>query len=244
MKYLYWLGAIVVVALGIYFSTQFSKLVSVEERSILKIKFTQVAVPEDFGKLVFEHLREEVKASPVLFLGVTPNQIEDLELWRGFMEANQEPGSRYDVIVVESMLPYVEIFNNGMHLQIKEDIARLAEGIQKARSQGLRVAVIVPNIYSVQLIPNNPVMRLHDEFKLQATSLTVAKFPLTRDQEKVFEPKCIDSGEVDPAGTSPFGCVIRNSARQTYREKFEPNKYSGLMEQTGPRDYLILFNKN
>lgn len=240
MKYLYWLAAAFVIAVGIYFSTQFS----VQPQSISKISFAQVSTPEDFGKQVFEHLHEEVKKAPVVVLGVTPNQIEDLELWRGFFEANQAPDSKYDVIVVESMLPYVEIFNNGMHLQVKDEMPRLVEGIQKARAQGLRVAVIVPNIYSSQLISKNPVARLKEEFKIDITSFVVSKFPLTREQEEGFEPKCFDGGNVDPAGTSNLGCMIRNLARKTYRKKIEAGKYSGLMEQTGVKDYLILFNRN
>ncbi|MDG0815233.1 hypothetical protein [Bdellovibrio svalbardensis] len=240
MKYFYWLGAAAVIALGIYFSTQ----ISVKPQSLSKLELTQVAVPEDLGKLVFENLRREVKAAPVLMLGVTPNQIEDLELWRGFLEANQEQGSKYDLIVVESMLPYVEIFNNGMHLQVKDEMPRMVEGINKALAQGLRVVIIVPSIYASQLIKSNPVSRLKEEFKVDVTSMSVSKFPLTREQEASFDPACSAGGAVDPAGTSALGCMVRDIARKTYRKKFEANKYSGLLEQTGAKDYLILFNRN
>lgn len=240
MKYIYWLGAVAVIALGVYFSTQ----MSVKPQSISKLEFSQFLTPEEFGKTIFETLRREIKAAPVLVLGVTPNQIEDLELWRGFLEANQEKDSKYDVIVVESMLPYVEIFNSGMHLQTKEEMPRLVEGINKARAQGLRVAIIVPNIYASQLIKENPVDRLKEEFKIAVTSLTVSKFPLTRDQEASFSPSCPTGGATDPAGTSALGCMIRDVSRKTYRKKFEANKYSGFMEQTGAKDFLILFNRN
>ncbi len=244
MKYFYWLGAIAVIALGIYFSTQISVKPQGSFGPLSKIEFTQVSVPEDLGKAIFEKLRNEVKAAPVVILGVTPNKIEDLELWRGFLEANQEQGSKYDVIVVESMLPYVEIFNNGMYLQIKEDMPRLVEGINKARAEGLRVAVIVPNIYSSQLIKDNPVSKLKEDYKLDVTSMSVSKFPLTLDQEASFDPACATGGSVDPAGTSGLGCMVREIARKTYRKKLEANKYSGLLEQTGAKDYLILFNRN
>ena len=240
MKYLYWLAALIVIGVGVYFSTHFS----IGPETITKIKFAQFSSPEELGKKVFEDLKAEVKAAPIVILGVTPNKIEDLELWRGFFEANQEKDSKYDVIVVESMLPYVEIFNTAMHVPVKEEMDRLVEGIRKAREQNLRVAVIVPSIYSSQLIKSNPVERLKEEYKLDVTSLTVAKFPVTRDQERTFEPKCIDSGEVDPAGTSALGCMIRNTARKSFRQKFEAGKFTGTMEQTGAKDFLILLNRN
>jgi len=240
MKYIYWIAAVLVIALGVYFSIQFT----IAPQSIPKINFSQVAQPEQLGKGVFERLRLEIREAPVVLLGVTPNKIEDVELWRGFFEANQEAGSKYDVIVVESMLPYVEIFPTAMHLQVKEDMPRLVEGIKKAREQGLRVAVIVPNIYSSQLIKNNPASNLKTQYNLDITSFSISKFPVTREQESTFEPLCVDGGAVDPAGTSALGCMIRNMARKTYRKKFEASKFSGLMDQTGGKDYTILLNHN
>lgn len=240
MKYLYWICAIAVLVLGIYFSMS----VSVIPKTQTKIKFSQVSIPEDLGKVVFEQLRTEVMESPVVFLGVTPNQIEDMELLRGFFEANQEAGSKYDLIVVEPMLPYVELFDSNMRIDIKEEMGRFVEGVRKARSEGLRVAVIVPNVYSSQLLQKNPVKRLEMEYKIQVMSLSVAKFPVTREQEESFEPRCVIEEGKDFAGTGPLGCMIQNIARRTYRLNFEDNKFSGLMEQTGPRDYLILLNRN
>jgi hypothetical protein len=86
-KYIYWLSAAAVAALGLVFAMNFS----IRPETLAKVELTQVSTPEEMGKLVFEKLRLEVKESPVLLLGVTPNQIEDLEMWRGFLEANQNP---------------------------------------------------------------------------------------------------------------------------------------------------------
>lgn len=240
MKYLYWVGAVAVIALGIYISMS----LSVGPESLPKIEFTQVSTPEDMGKAVFEKLREEIKAAPIAILGVTPNKIEDMELWRGFFETNQEAGLKYDVIIVEPMLPYVELFNSGVYIAMKEEMPRLVEGINKARAEGLRVAVVVPNIYASQLLDANPVAKLKTDYKLDVTSFSVSNFPVTRQQEEAFTPKCIDGGAVDPQGTSSFACAVRNAARGTYRKKLEPNKFSAMVEQTGPKDYLILLNRN
>lgn len=240
MKYLYWVSAVAVLVLGVFLSMNFSS----QQETQSKINFSQVSIPEDFGKSVFTQLRQEIKDSPVIFLGVTPNQIEDMELWRGFLEANQEVGFKYDMVIVEPMLPYVELFASNMRIDIKTEMGRFVEGVQNARAQGLRVAVIVPNIYSSQLLIKNPVNRVQTEYKIDVMSLSVAKFPLTRQQEEAFEPRCVVGQGKDVEGTSPLGCMIQKVARRTYRQKFEENKFSGLVEQTGPKDYLILFNRN
>lgn len=240
MKYLYWVGAAAVVALGVFFSMNFQ----IQERSIPKIKFSQVDVPETLGKAVHDRLRLELKEAPVVLLGVTPNQIEDLELWRGFLEANQEPGSKYDVIVVDPQLPFVELFASNMRLDIQNEMDRFVEGIKNAQAQGLRVAAIVPYIYSSQLVKKGPANRLKEQYKLNVTSFSVSKFPVTRQQEESFQPVCeLDAGR-DLAGTGHLGCMVRDIARKTYRKKFDDNKFSGMMEQTGAKDYLILLNRN
>lgn len=240
MKYLYWVAAVAVIGLGVFFSMNFR----IQERSIPKIKFSQVTNPEELGKGVYERLRLEIRQAPIVLLGVTPNQIEDMELWRGFLEANQEQGSKYDVIVVEPQLPFVELFASDMRIDIQAEMQRFVEGVSNARAQGLRVAVIVPNIYSSQLVKKGPASRLKDEYKLDVTSFSVAKFPVTREQEQSFEPICEMEAGRDLVGTGHLGCMIREIARKTYRKKFEENKFSGMMEQTGAKDYLILLNRN
>ena len=240
MKYLYWLGVLAVIFLGVWLASS----ISVHPQTQTKIKFSQVHLPEDFGKRVFETLRSEIKASPVILLGVTPNKIEDMELWRGFLETNQEAGSKYDVLVVEPMLPFVELFESNMRMDIKGDMLRFVEGVRKARSEGLRVAVIVPNIYSSQQLPRNPASRLINEFQLDVLSLSVSKFPMTKEQESHFEPPCIVEEGKDFAGTGPLGCLVQSLARRTYRERVEPGQFSAQLEQVSPKDFLILLNRN
>lgn len=240
MKYLYWLTAAAIFALGIYLSS----IINVQPQTASKIKFSQFLTAEEFGKQVFEKFKDEIKAAPILFLGVTPNQIEDMEFWRGFLEANQEKGWKYDVIVVEPMLPYVELFASDVRVDINKEMARFADGVIKARDQGLRVAVIVPNIYSAQIIKNNPVNRFMTDYSFKVLSFSVTSFPVTRQQEEEFSPKCIFEEGKDMAGTGAFGCVIQTLAKKTYRMKFEDNKYSGLVEQMAPQDYVILLNRN
>lgn len=240
MKYLYWFTAAAIFALGIYLSS----IINIQPQSTAKIKFSQFSTAEDFGKQVFEKFKGEIKNAPIVFLGVTPNQIEHMEFLRGFLEANQEKGWKYDVIVVEPMLPYVELFASDVRVDINKEMARFAEGIKKARDQGLRVAVIVPNIYSAQVIKNNQVNRYMINNNMKVLSFSVTSFPVTREQEEAFTPQCIFEEGKDLAGTGAFGCLIQNLAKKTYRMKFEDNKYSGLVEQTGPQDYVILLNRN
>ncbi|KYG66346.1 hypothetical protein AZI86_04640 [Bdellovibrio bacteriovorus] len=240
MKYLYWVGVALVIGVGVWLTT----LVNPQPTTKNIVPFAQYETPEDLGKQIFTALQSEVKRAPIVLLGVTPNQVEDMEVWRGFMQANQEVGSKYEIIAVEPMLPYVELFESNLRFNIRDDMPRFVEGVKKAMQQGLRVAVLVPHIYSSQLIAGNPVDRLQKEFEIPILSLSIVKFPVTLQQAEIFEPACVLEEGKDPGHTGPLGCMIRKVAKKTYDKKFEDNKYSGLVEKLSANDYLILFNRN
>ena len=240
MKYLYWIVAVGLVGGIIYLTT----LVNPQPTTQSIVPFANYETPEEFGKNIYAALASKIKSSNIVMLGVTPNRIEDMELWRGFLDANQETGSKYEVIAVEPMLPYTELFDSSLKFDIRDQMPLFVEGVNKALAQGLRVAIIVPNIYSSQLLMGNPVDRLQKEFKLKILSLSITKFPVTKGQEESFEPLCVLEEGKDPAGTGPLGCMLRKIAKKTYKEKFEDNKSAGLMEVLSPDDYLILFNRN
>lgn len=239
MKYVYWSAVLLVIALGLGLAVSYS----LEPHSVPKIKFSQVDHAARFGEAVLQRMREEVRENPLVFLGVMPGQVEDLELWKGFLDANQEPGSKYDFIIVEPQLPYIDLIPAQLKIDIKEERPRFVEGVKKALAEGLRVAVIVPSIYASHLLPQNPADLLKNQDGLQFISFSVVKYPLTSQQEKDFEPRCSVDKE-DRQGTGSLGCIIRTKARLTYRKKLESGKFSGLMDQTGEKDYLILFNRN
>ena len=240
MKYLYWVGVALVIGVGVWLTT----LVEPQPSTKSVFPFGQYDAPEDFGKQIFTALQAEVKNAPIVLLGVTPNQVEDMEVWRGFMLANQEPGVKYEVIAVEPMLPYVELFESNLRFNIRDDMPRFVEGVKKALSENMRVAVIVPHMYSSQILRGNPADRLRKEFQLPILSLSISKFPVTAQQAEFFDPPCVLEESKDPSGLGPLGCAIRHVAKKTYNKKFEDNKYSGILEKLSDHDYLILFNRN
>jgi hypothetical protein len=239
-KYLYWTLVGLVAALGLYLIANSS----LEPQSVPKIRFSEVETPERFGEAVFQRMREEVREAPLVFLGVTPRHSEDISLWKGFLEAAaKEPGYKYDMVVVEPALPFIDQLPYQMKIDIKEETDRFVEGVKNALAKHLRIAVVVPTVYSTQVLKYNPAWILRKDKGLSFTSFSISKFPVTHEQEKVFEPRCSVDSE-DPQGTGALGCMIRAKSRSLYRKKREPGKYSGLMDQSGEHDYLILFNRN
>lgn len=238
-KYTYWIVATLIMGSLIYLISR----PELEPQNLPKIKFTQVENPAVFGEAIFKQLHAEVSQSPILFLGVTPEHLEDLEVWKAFLNANTEQGMRYDMVIVESQLPHVDMIPATMKIELKTEMDRFAEGVKAARERNLRVAVIMPTIYASQLLSRNPADVLKNEKALQFTSFSIVKFPASLDKEATFQPACSVDKE-DREGTGPLGCLVRTKARKTYREKLEPGNFSGLMDQVDKDDYMVLFNRN
>lgn len=237
-KYIYWIGVLAVLGLGILLITN----AGLEPHSVPKIKYSQVEHPERFGEAIYQRMRQEVAAASVVMLGVTPDYPEDLQVWNGFLKATAQAGVGYDMVIVEPKLAGIETIPHQLKMDLKQEMNTLIEGIKKAQEQKLRVAIIVPSIYSSQLLAQNPAGILKKDKGLVFTSFNIVKFPFSNDEEENFEPKC--AVEKDILGTGPLGCMIHNKATNLYRKKREAGKYSGLMDQSGGSDYLILFRKN
>lgn len=238
-KYTYWAFAALILGTVIYFISR----PELEPQNLPKIQYTQVASPAEFGELIFKKLTEDVRQAPVLFLGVTPDQVEDLEVWKSFLAAAALTDLRYDMIIAEPQLPFIELLSPQMMMDLKTERDRFVEGVRAAQAKGMRVAVIVPTIYSSQLLTRNPADLLKTVHSLNFTSFSIAKYPVTIEQEAVFQPGC-SVDEKDREGTGALGCAIRTKARTTYRQKVKPGTYSGMMDKIDKTDYLVLFNRN
>lgn len=238
MKYTYWITLSLVVFLGVSASIYMGS----KSPNIPLIEYTQVEAPEELGSLIFQGLEVQLSQSPVLFLGVMPNMIEDIEVLKGFFEAVQKKSRKFDIVGVEQNLPYVELLESNLRFDGKEEVDRLFNGIIEAQKQKLRIAVVLPTIYATQILKSNLASKLKER-GLKFTSISIAKYPISKEQEESFDPVCaVEVGDIK--GTGALGCAIREMATKTYLYKQQANKYSGMMNKIGDTDYLLIFNRN
>jgi hypothetical protein len=240
MKYLYILGALLLVSAGIYISMTWE----LQPPSKAIIAYEQVDSPQDLGTRVAQKLLPELQKQPLVILGVTPNQVEDLEFVRGFLTETSQNNFGYEMVIVEPLLPHIDMIPSQLKIDFKAELNRFASGVTESLSQGLRVAVVVPSIYASQLLAGNPADRLKQEYNLNFISITVSPFPLTAQQAETFDPPCVGEKGHDHTGTGKLGCAIQQVARRAARHKLQQGKYSTMVERFGPEDYLVLLNRN
>lgn len=238
MKYLYGILAALVLFVGIGFSVYFG----IQPKSIPKITYSHFSEPAKMSDAIILRLNQEIKGAPLLMLGVMPGRKMDLEIWKAFIEQSQLPELKYQALVVDPELPFAaEMFPSAIKLDIRTDLERFIEGAKNARTQGLRMVVIVPSVYASQRLKGNPADRVRNETDLAPMSFSIMGFPRAPEQEANMDIKCT-MGSHDRDGVGAMGCMAEKKARLVYRKKSKPGFYEGLMDQVGERDYLVLFN--
>jgi len=236
-KRIYWVLVILVALVGlttmIHYGTQ--------PRSVGKIKLSKFENHTVLSNALLLGLREEIKNSPVMFLGLDPDIPEHYEIWKEFLKQNREPGMAYDVVVVEQELT-TDLFPDAHRVATKSDFSDFMQGIETALGQERRVAVVLPLTYSVQMIQQNMAHIYNTKVQVPATSFSITDFPRNREQEKDMVRRCIVEG-VDETGLGPFGCLVAQTSRANYRKKFESGDAVGLVHMVGPRDYLVFYTR-
>lgn len=238
-KRIYWSIVILVALAGLTVMIYYG----IQPRPVPKIKLSKFESQTVLANSLLLRLREEIKNSPVVFLGLDPDRPEHFEIWKEFLNLNQEPGMKYDSVVIERDLT-TDLFPDAQKVASKDDFPIFLEGINKAITQGHRMAVILPLTYAVQVIQQNVASNFNkaQNVLVPATSFSISDFPRTREQEKDMPFRCVVEG-VDQTGTGPYGCLVAQTARANYRKRFSPGDHVGLVNQIGARDYLILYTK-
>lgn len=209
-------------------------------RPVPKIRIAQIENHTVLANSILLQMREEIQKSPVLFLGVESENQVQAEFWRQFLDLNQEPGLKYDVVVADQALKFADLINPNEKTSTYEQSNLFIQGVENALAAGKRIAILVPITYSAQFVPNNLVNLYKEQTGKQPLSLSIADFPRHREEEKKMTFPCVVEG-VDKSGVGPFGCLMAQSARANYRQRFEIGKYVGLVEEIGPMDYLVLY---
>lgn len=220
---------------------------SLKGKPIAKIKISEFQRPKDLSEAILMRLRQEIKDHRIVLLGVDPEEPLHLEIWKEFLLQIKEPGWKFDEIYIEKNLPRLNANDfkplTDKFIDIKLEEPSLKKQFENESKKNKRIALIVPHIYSSQLIKENTVQRLkvHPEDP-QILSLTVVPLAETVEEEVAKRVPCVGEG-ADYSGESPLGCMIQNKARFWMLKKRvkNPEAHWGIVEQVGLNDYLVFF---
>jgi hypothetical protein len=234
----YWIGASVVLLTGIGMTVYFG----IRPRPVQKITLSEFQSPTVVANSILLRLREEIQQAPILLLGYDPNQPVQLDVWKEFIARSQEGGMKFDHVVVDQNLKIQNEFPGSEQTDTQEGLDQIIPILQGLQSKGQRVALIVPVVYSSQLIVGNLASQLKKRGQLKVTSITLTDFPRNRIAEKTMQYPC-SVDEVDDTGLGRLGCMIALESRANYRRHLTHGALVGLLDQVGLTDYLFLLTK-
>lgn len=237
MKYVYgvFIGVLTVFALGWVIH------LTIEGKPVAKIKLSEFASEADFAKAISMRLRQELKDHSIVFLGVDPEEASHFQLWSDFLKLQIEPGWKFDEIIVEQGLTHrFPLALNEKIFDFKAKETELKFLWQSEEYKNKRMAVIVPHIYSSQLIKDNPVQRLKmNPNEGRFLSLNAAPFAQKADLPSVNRVPCSAEG-ADISGQSPLGCAIRKKS-MFWSKPLKEGVRLGIVEQVGLHDFMVFY---
>lgn len=236
-RFLYFFSVVLILGAGLAVVLYYGD----QQSPIPRMELSRFQDPESFAKTLAEKLHGELKNSPVLFLGLMAENTEQLEVAEEFLKNLKDPELRYDVVTVEPGLGPEGFFPDAVNVSLVRERDRLAEGIKNARAQNLRIVVIGPSEITSQLGPETVARKLKDEHRIEVTSLSLAPFPWTRAEERLFPLSCRTENH-DRSGMGSMGCVALQLARANYKTEKDPSRFMGQLDQVGARDFLALFH--
>lgn len=216
---------------------------TIEGKPVAKIKLSEFEKPQNLSEAIRMRLRQEIKDHSIVFLGVDPEEPIHLEVWKHFINEMVEPGWKFDEILIEQGLALKEPWTLGEKLiDVKESEASLKNTWNDPAYKEKRIAVVVPHIFSSQLIKDNPVQRLKiNPNEGRILSLSIAPLGQNTNEVEVNRIPCVAEG-ADYTGQSPLGCMIRKKAMFA-KKPFQSKSYLGVVEQVGLHDYLVYLRK-
>lgn len=214
---------------------------TIRPRQVNKIKISRFENPAVVANSALLSLERELQGHSLLLLGVGIGQPDIPSIVLKWIEVNRDSSSAFPVVIVDEEVDrlFPELRSvGGERLGVRQDLARLAAGLQRYQQSGIRVMVLMPAPFAVPSLENSPAFHLK-EAGFKPLSLLFVGFPRRRTDESEVAIPC-DVGPRDQTGTGKLGCDILTTARLQYRKFFSPGDLVGLLNQTGPSDFLFL----
>ncbi len=242
-SWIYYSIAGTVVVLGVSVALFFGA----KPRSLPKISFSHFESPEDFGANIYKRLRLEINSHHLLFLGVQPQEIAHLLIWKGFL-ASLETSNKFNLVIADKSLGEIKEIEINETVSLQENPEEIAEYLKKIILSSKKIIILAPTSYLSYLIRNNFQSFLREAvygssekiFDVNWLTFSLSRFANKGEEEKSIPFSCNTSPH-DIDGSSELGCLILTKSKVNYRKKRISNKYPGMLDQIGSKEYLALF---
>lgn len=204
------------------------------------IEPTQFSSQKEIGHVVFEKLKEKLKAQKIIAIGIPPQPEVYQDVVLGFLEKLSEKEPKLIVLKEPKwpLLPPEMKIENYDFVFSDEDLKVEAETVQRALDSGHMIVIYSVNIFTSHLILNNPINRFEQSLKREIPSLTIGQLTLRHSGEHRNDPKCVGSMR-DSQGLYDLGCAQLANSRKHYKKLLPIDKLMGSLVDQSENDYLV-----
>ena len=230
-KILYGLLGVAILA-GLTFSIIFG----LKPRPVIKIKLSKFETPDKLATAVQTIMFPEISSSKIFAFGYQPEEPDQM-----FVIKHWYKSGLADVWLADENLPLDEDFKNIERINTYKDKEQISNRVFEYFQLNKKVGLILPSVYSSQMIPGNFVDFFKRDKKIPITSISLVELIRKRDDEKLARIPCLVP-DTDQTGMGPLGCAILQQSRMLYKKKLEPGKKVGYVDQRGVFDFLVFYS--
>lgn len=192
------------------------------------------------GEVVWQKLREEIRAEKHIVFGVQGSSRDHVDLVRGLMASAEKEDKNFQIKIREKRVRDEDLpeIRSWPAVDSKRNPKELVSLLRESESSVL----LVPSVYSSHIVGETPVSKVEKQMKIKFLTLSIVRFVTAPEDINKTTPPCDAMGSFGEAGMSALGCMIRRKSSSIFRNKLDRQRYVLAMGQTSAKDYIIYLN--
>jgi hypothetical protein len=219
--------------------------VSDAPKTLPKIKLSYFVDEQEIATSVGKRLAQEIAQTQNYWIGIEPYKNEQIEVALQ-LKAELEKKTPFQKIIIDQELAFSEEllkkFSPTDVIFVKENVDQLGDILAKLENEKTSYLLITASIYSNSLLIQNPIHKIKEKHGIKPMTFSMAYMPTRPEDEGKMLFTCDTE---DRSGAKDWACLVVSKSRFVRRKiKTDKDKlWTGLMDLSGERDYIILLNK-
>ena len=233
MKRFAFLALAFLLACGIFYSIT----LVLKPKPISKMNPTIFKQPEQIGAVVYRRLRQDVQRAPLVVMG-SSTWIHDYEkIWSGFLLTAYND-KKFPKLLYQERDLKLPIEIPGMEVKELSWAEEIAENLQINEVFLIHTTFLQSSRFFADSYANKKTSKRGQE------PVTITLLPLAVNEAELSQisPHC-PLDEVSETEMELLGCALKRTSKKFFRKKLKPDGLWAVLEQHGPRDYLLFIHE-
>lgn len=210
-----------------------------------RIKLSYFVDEQEIATSVGTHLAQEIGQTQNYWIGIEPMKDEQVEVALQ-LKAELEKKSPFQKIIVDQELGFsdeiLKKFSPTDIIFVKQNVDTLGDILSKLEKENVNYLLVTASIYSNSMLLQNPIFKIKEKHNIKPMTFSMAYMPINPEDEGKMLFTCDTE---DRTGAKEWACLVVSKSRFVRRKvKIDTDKaWTGLMDLSGERDYIILLNK-